>query len=1357
MKSFFSRYIRSHWFAFTGKLLIILGFMFMIGFYRTYHLPKIKAWLLLELERQSQLHSPFRIWPQNVEVSLLPPSIQFNDVRILPKNGLSKQMAPAHLDGLEIQVSILGLIQGQLRASKVHLIRPDLKFIFKESIVKTFRSNNSKEDGQTSFSLSDIFKLPVDELEVESLNVQALFNNENIAVRIQNASLNIENKYKSLLIKNDFPDLTLKQLGNKPDLNLSIETKFLLEETGLSVSALKLKAEKSFIVASGQVFGDMNKFDITKAELNSRAFVQLEDINALIPAIDESIFIPTMSGSVGSDVQVAYDLLKKTINGNYSIETKKVKIQDRWIDELGAKGAFNKDSITSPLIQLKNYTGHVDIANFNIQLVEPMNVSGLVIAHQLSLKPFLKSIKVGNIPVEAILSGKLPCKGSLRPDIKIKCSGEALGKNLYIYSEEKNKKNTIIKLKTLGAKGEVEIGNKDITFSAALQSGEKSRGSTKGKVSYKDGFDISFIGERVEMADIDDLVGLKIEGAAALTGTTKGTSQWGQVDIDVRGKQIWLEDFGLGNVDSQIRYKSGKLTFRNIKGQFNSSRYEGLLTIDLPKKELFINQNLPFIDLSDIQNLFSRKIKLPIRIDGTGSGSLKAWGPLNFQLMSYDLNTSFYRGEVAHETFDKGTIQIISDNGHVTAKKVELIKAQSKIELNGQVNPQGEIDAVILGRRLRLEQSENLSRLGLDIAGQFDSSLLLKGHISDPQMVLNGRLQNLVIGDSPADDSHFRLDIMKDRLEGELSFIGKTVQSTFTFPYSPEGPFRLKLKTNNWDFTNLFTLLSATAKKRDFATQLTSEIDLSASKGGFWNSSGEVKVDNFVIQRGPLKMNSTSPMKLIVKNGHFYSKDIYLQGNGTFLKADILNATKENLNADINGKIDLSLIALLTPFLEDLRGTLSMAIKTQGPIEQPEVVGSAFIENGYVKLEKFPHPFDQIHADLLFNQKNILINAMKATLGGGPVKGEGKISLSSLTEVPVDIRAQFDDISLNIPDGMRTKGSGRIQFTGKNFPYTLKGNYDISYGDITMDFSTGKTKANEIKPSEFLPQFLTKDSFQPLFLNLDIDIKKPVSVRNELLDAQAKGKLKVLGTPDSIRLNGAITPLAGGLIKFKDTNFEIVSGYVDFKNSSPENPTIYLDAQAKVTETSINSQTKREESTNYEVQMLVQGTAPKLNINLESRPPLSNQQIISLLALGMTKATTIDNNYDPNNQSSDGSIASGVIGTQLGTQLIGKQLSEPLKERLGVEVKISTSLNTIDNATYPKVIFSKQWTPKWETSASRTIENNPKSDVRFEYKLNDNISFIGLWEGREQTTTESKQEIEQNKVGVDVEYKVNFK
>jgi len=681
-------------------------------------------------------------------------------------------------------------------------------------------------------------------------------------------------------------------------------------------------------------------------------------------------------------------------------------------------------------------------------------------------------------------------------------------------------------------------------------------------------------------------------------------------------------------------------------------------------------------------------------------------------------------------------------------------KAKSLLRVNGQITPEANIDAVVVAKDFRLEQIEAVEKMGFDATGQLDATMSFKGKLPKPEMILIGRLRKMLIGDTPTDDSSFEIDFLPERLKGKCQLLGKQIVSSFSLPYKKEDPFDFQLKTNQLNFTSLFSMVSQTAAKKDFQSKLTTNVNLKSKKGGFWASSGQVNINEFELRQGENKLVAEKPIFIQFDRGRIRTDNFFLSGSNAFIKMELLDASERNFKGNLDAKLDMSLISVLTPFLSDLRGRLSLSLKSDGPIDDLNLIGSAFVDKGFLKLQEFPHPFEDLSTDILFNQRDIIINALKSKLGGGDLRAQGKIILKSLTEVPVSIKGDVQNIGLNIPDGVKTQGSGRISFSGTKFPYRLAGEYNVSYGDVTMEFGSDEDEdTSAIKPSEFLPQSVTKDSFQPITLDLKINLDRSIKVNNSLVEADVEGKLAVKGPPSDLIMNGLLKPKPKGIISFRDTKFIINNSYVEYRNAGPANPNVYVAAEAKVAETTLGAG-GRENTIVYDIKLLVQGQSPDFNITLDSQPQLSEQQIISLLALGVTTATTaINDDIAQEGQGND--VATGVIGTSIGARIIGKQLSEPLKDRLGVEMTISTSVNAEENASYPRVILSKQWTPNWETSASRTIEKNPRNDLRFRYRFNDNLSFIGLWENRENNI--EQQFIQQNQFGVDLEFRQNFK
>jgi translocation and assembly module TamB len=534
----------------------------------------------------------------------------------------------------------------------------------------------------------------------------------------------------------------------------------------------------------------------------------------------------------------------------------------------------------------------------------------------------------------------------------------------------------------------------------------------------------------------------------------------------------------------------------------------------------------------------------------------------------------------------------------------------------------------------------------------------------------------------------------------------------------------------------------------DFNTSISGTANLSSAKGGFWTSSGTVELDEFVLRKGTKELSAQKPMRLFIHEGEIYSDNFACSSGDNYLKLDMVGLKKERLNASVNGKLDLSLLGLFTPFISDLRGNMALSMDLKGSLAKPQLSGSAYIDKGYAKFEDFVHPFSKVSADLLFNDNQILLNSVQGELAGGKFGGDGRITFAG-DKRPVDVKGTFSDVRLNIPDGFHSRGSGSVTISGNGFPYTLGINYTVTGGEIVYELGEDSSDSNTVKASAYLPKFLYQEAFHPFTFDVDVTLKNPVSVNNSLAQAQVNGHIAAKGTPDNLLLTGTLTPVPGGKFFFHDTPFEIGSAYIEYDGVPPSKPKVFLTANTRKTEISqddSSGQTRTSEK-QYDINLLVQGRGPLPEIVLSSQPPLPQQDIVSLLALGVTTGA-MDEKRSSDFQAANSSAA-------LGATLLQKAGGKRLKESLGVDVKVSSSQPTPETASTPKVTLSKQWTPKFGASASSTLQANPTNDVKLEYKMNKNVSVIGSWDGREYV--QGQQDAARNVFGLDLEYKLQFK
>ncbi len=1337
------------WFRFVLPIILIAALFFLVGYFKSYHLPKIKKWALIEIEEYSNQHLPVRIWPQNIEVSLFPFKVQFEEIKIFPKSELASTFTAFTIDKIQMNFSPWSLFTGNFRFGDLIVDGATLQGQIDEKLWNQFTSKDQSTPS-APIDMSFLEDLPIDNIFITRFDLLFRIKPLSTSYRIDNLNLELNNLGDRFRIHFSTDGIHVKKSSEDPILSLLLSTNFVVDSEKVIVTALKVKKQNSFIVGTAQVNGDILNGDLKNLEAKIRTDLSLDEIENISSEIFPDYILPRLSGNLQGDFDILYDF-KDNLNIEFQIKNEGLVYENYHLGKSELQGKITRDNINITSANIKHSSGQIDIEDLNLSINKKMTLSTNLNLKKININKMLRSLHIDEAAIDSTVDADIPCYGEISPHLLITCKGWTKIHNLTIW-DDNLKKEKMIEVSPTQLIGKFIIDSKKISYESDIKINE-STGHSKGTIDFEKGFDIFYKGKIHNIRnDIKALVGLNIEGQAQVEGRTWGNASRGRISLNFNGKNLWLDNFGLGNPKFKLNYKDGNLSFLDISSQHQSTRFKGKVQLNLKNNLINIDMLAPFIDAPDIMHLLSRVAPLPIPIKGTGSAVIKAKGPLRLNHLSYDLQASLFRGSISKENFDQFNFDIVSKNGFVESRNVVLTKADGSIELKGKVNQEGTLDAVILGEKLRLEQSEYLKSVGLNLGGQFDFTMAMRGPILSPNTELHGRLSRTMIADIPENDSTFWLRLNNNSLEGKGKFLGQVVQTEFKIPYTENEALKIHINTQEWNFAHLFSMLSGSDIQRDYITTLTSQVKIDSPNNWIWNSSGGINIQKIKLAKGAHSLENSDPIEIDINNGVVNSKKLRLDGPNSFFEAQIKDSHRQNINLVINGKFNLSLLTLFTPFLDDLQGTGSLALKLSGPAEKPDLLGSSYIQDGGLRLKGLKHAFENFTTDLLFNPSTIMINAFKSDFARGRLTGSGQVKFNSLKDIPIDIRGQFKGVELDIPDGFKTRGDGNIQIKGSRSPYILKVDYNINGGNIRANLTDGASETHRIQPSDFLPKFISEENLDPIHLDIQLNLPKSLPVDLFVPEAQVKanisGGLRVTQSPNKPLLKGNIKTLPGGTFLFRNNIFDLANAIVDYDHSPPENPQLLITATSNI-RSKLQASDIESTGEEYQVTLDIQGTPKNLIINMSSQPILSEPDIISLLAFGIT--STRYQQLDSSQQA----IQSGVeVGAQFVKQKLG--LTKALESTTGFNFNISSVMD--DESAAPRFSANRQFTPKFGMSISRTEGKLPRSEMRFEYRFNQKFSVVGELERQEagNTNTDSTAR-SQEKVGLDLEYKFQFK
>ena len=1319
---------------FKKTILITLLFSaisILLGFTQSYYLPKLKSWAIFEIEEKSHTLFSMKVSPQSLKISLFPLKVKLYKVQITPQATLQQNLMSTTFKQVDVHLSFWFLLTGNYKIKQVTVRGGSIQYIHKAS------KRQDKKRIAFDHLLSQQF---VHRITFKNVDLYIKDVKENFVAYAHHLYFDLQMIPNSLLVTLDTSQLLFGGHNFFPVREFKISTHTRVSKNQIQIISSNIEHGDSLFNIHGTIKGSLDQMQYKSLNINTRGYVHMGEVSALIKQLFPKKKIPKLKGFVNVHI-----LATHTSTKNPQIEMdlffKEAYIKNINIGNVTMKGIIKENMFHASLFEVENSGARAQIKNLKMDLRDNHNFSGNIHVSQFTLNRFLVSLGLGEIPLHLYASGEIPCKGHIKPAISIECTDVEVKLPLLHVFHPSNVQNTIVKLKKSAFKGSVKISNTEITYKSHFDF-SKIKGVSTGTIHYQKGFHIKYQGEIGDFLKIDNIINQKITGSAKIKGFTEGNMRQAICDLHVQGNQMTFMGWLLGSVQSHVRYEKGNLHFNQINGQIDNAKYKGFLWFDFLQHNISLQLNSPLFAGESLNKFLDEKFKFKFDFHGTGQARFNLSGPLSQP--SYKLLSKF-QGSLYKEEFQELVFNISSQGEKINTDKVFMRNGQGHLEFKGFIknrhNKGYDINGELLGKHIPIEQLNYLGLTGKNLSGQIDFQAHLDGPFKHPNTDLHGTLSKTILGGYSMEDSDINLKINQKQVSGSVQFMGNQIRSLFQFPFEKTSQFSLSLYTNQWDFAHFLSSLARPHDKNNFRSQITTEIHLHSKRGGFWESSGQGVISRFEIHRGTVSMEAPRPMEMIFSKGAIKTKYFKVIGDKTYLELKSAESTYNNLNMYLEGVIDLSLTALIMPFLDEIRGKLSLSTQISGSLNKPRFQGFANMDESVVRVKEFPHQIRDLSAKLLLKKNQLILSQLEAKLPKGTFTASGQAHLIGKNNTPVDVKVQFNEVALNIPEGIHTEGSGHIHIHGETFPYKLTGKYTIEKGSISTGInSLSKPSKPKVKTSLFLPEFIRKPYLNPLDLSFNIDIQKPIDVNTTFQDASIRvrvgGGIKALGPVDRPRFRGQLNVEPGGQFDFNSNTFDINEGRFIYEDSPFSDPKIHIHTNTRINE--------------YDINVQAYGTVQDAKINFKSQPPLPRDQIVSLIFLSVTPSTS-----DNQTIGSDNINPSTLQAT---SAILNEKLSilKKIRKDLGVRVNISSSYNKRIGKVVPLVTATKQWGPDLKISLLRSLSRTTQENrLQAEYQVNKNVSIIGSFETRDSEGPNVNQQ-QSDIFGIDLEYKVNF-
>lgn len=394
---------------------------------------------------------------------------------------------------------------------------------------------------------------------------------------------------------------------------------------------------------------------------------------------------------------------------------------------------------------------------------------------------------------------------------------------------------------------------------------------------------------------------------------------------------------------------------------------------------------------------------------------------------------------------------------------------------------------------------------------------------------------------------------------------------------------------------------------------------------------------------------------------------------------------------------------LLTSVLGDLDGRLNGDLNAHFRGGAPELDGRVELTDGVAQLAALGQRFDQISARLSLESGKAKLEQLsaRATTGRLAVSGEARFEGLSLTgaDAHVNVGSESSKVSLSVAGTELGETYGKIDV--KLRPGETKGSQKLSVEIPELHVrmpDAGSQALQDLEPAKGVrvgtrqrdggfvtlplqPLTDTDPSKNESPMVVDLNLGNQIWIQQgDTTKIQLGGRLQlVLGDP--LTIEGKINVVSGKL-DVSGKEFEVESGTVTF-SGEPANPTIVATARWDAPD-----------EDRHRVYADATGTASKLKVSLRSEPPLTKDQILSLLLTGSPDGSL-------GGSSGGGGNAATAVGAVGGvaTQGLNKALSNISK------LDVSTRIDTSTGSARPELVV--QLSPKVAAQITRALGQTP--------------------------------------------------
>ena len=467
------------------------------------------------------------------------------------------------------------------------------------------------------------------------------------------------------------------------------------------------------------------------------------------------------------------------------------------------------------------------------------------------------------------------------------------------------------------------------------------------------------------------------------------------------------------------------------------------------------------------------------------------------------------------------------------------------------------------------------------------------------------------------------------------------------------------------------------------------------------------------------------------------------------------------------------------PSVEHAAGTLAAKLRIAGPVAALRYSGSAELRNGELMLKGAPVGLREMDVDIDIVEGDARLKRAFARVGGGTVQATGRMPLRGPEAGAFSANITARGVKVPVADGINLTADAELEAiyhpatagAPRSIP-DIKGTVELTHFNYTRPIALNLSLAQLGRAPR-----TNVDTYDPAsdVVRFSVNLVSPHPLRfsNNLVDMDLEvvsPGLVLSGTNQRFGARGLLRVLPDSKLQLRNNEFLVREGFVRFDNPTKIVPKVELRAQTEYRRYAASSGPEQPTSGAvsspdgasatgaaaspvsaaastsaagvWRITLSARGEAENLQVALSSDPPLSQEDIVLLLTIGMTRAE-IDRG------------ATAALGETVGLEALSALTGadKAVKNIVPIidEFRFGTGYSSRTARTEPTVTVGKRITDSVRASVTTGVSEDREVRSNIEWRLSRRLSIQGSYDNLNDVSSSPL-----GNVGVDLRWRLEF-